>query len=149
MTNIDAVYQGGGLALFDRAGGEWPFLSTLAHRLGTHLQGNSLVDYVVRNMGYVAVEPRGRAMCVRVRPALAASPALAAAIARLQEHKPERVLMRIWHSGWQDQLLPTSLFLSFAAGTQAKSKHGPEPAQGGGKNCSQESTAREPALREA
>jgi hypothetical protein len=99
--------------LLDDTGRGWdPAGGALAQSLDTHLRGNELVDYTIRNMGYLELASRKGSAHLRLRPTLVAQPALAAALLLLEEHAVERVFASVWNERWQDLLLPTAKFQS-------------------------------------
>jgi len=102
--------QRGGIILFDPAGRRWsPDAGGLGAVLCTDLRGEALANYVVRNMGYVALQVRNRSAHVCIRPSIVSQPALALVADYLRRFSVERVLLSIWYLGWQHHLLPASL----------------------------------------
>ena len=94
--------------LFDHQGRVWDARSPgLAEHLGSSIAGKALVEYVVRNMGYVAVEGSERSVHVRVRPAIATPGSLGVLLCWLQDRQVERVLLSTFEKGWHHELMPS------------------------------------------
>ena len=92
--------------VFDHRGQVWDVFSLrLAEHLESSITGDALAHYVVRNMGYVAVEASARSAHVRVRPAIAAPGALRAFLSWLRDQPLERVLLSTSEKGCRYELM--------------------------------------------
>ena len=64
-----------------------------------------MIVYVVRNMGYVALEGSERSVHVWLRPGIAAAGSLGALLCWLQDRQVERVLLSTFEKGWHHELM--------------------------------------------
>ena len=96
------------LVVFDDRGQAWdPRSPTLATHLGSVIAGESLVDYTVRNMGYVSAVASAASAHVRLRPATVAPAALGTLLTWLQVRPLERVLLSAFEDEWRHELMPS------------------------------------------
>src|SRR3954454_14832590 len=92
--------------LFDQWGGIWDARSPkLAQHLGSSIAGETLAEYVVRNMGYVAADASDRSAKVRLRPAIAAQGAVRVFLCWLRYRRAERLLVSTFENGWRHELM--------------------------------------------
>jgi hypothetical protein len=94
--------------LFDTEGRAWDPHSTneLACSLQTHVSSATLVEFTVRNMGYVAVDKWEKAARVRVRPSITSADAIRALHGWLEDNIVDRVLLTTFDQHWQHTLVP-------------------------------------------
>ena len=71
---------------------------SLRRSLPAPVGGSSLISYVVRNMGYIAVTRKQDSALVRLNPALVSATALIRFYYWLDEHRPQRVVLLIDNS---------------------------------------------------
>ena len=82
-----------------------PYSWQFAAHLVSSIEGKALAEYVVRNMGYVALDAFAQSAHVRVRPAIATANALHACLDWLTKTQIERVVMSSFVDDWQHNLL--------------------------------------------
>jgi hypothetical protein len=80
----------------------------LARRLGTSRCRDSLLEYLVINLGFVACEERRRSLRIRFRPSIVTKRALGGLATRLQSRPFDRVLITSFDDDWFDELFPSA-----------------------------------------
>jgi NitT/TauT family transport system substrate-binding protein len=96
--------------MIDDRGELWHSASRqLRAAFGSPFSGGELVDYAVRNLGFVAVKSQGAASQVWLRPSFAATRALNSLRNWLQQAQVERLVITLFEDGWrggrQDELV--------------------------------------------
>jgi hypothetical protein len=99
--------SGDALIVFDARGEPWSASSVALQRaLNSSIGGNTLAEYTVVNMGFVAAEDAGRALHIKVRPAIAAGAALAGLFYWLHGRSAKRVVVSSFEEKrWSHALL--------------------------------------------
>lgn len=94
--------------VFDDLGEMWDAKSpALAESLQASLRGDALVDYVVRNLGFVALCDHNGSISVRLRPKVVSQMAFGALLYWLHDRPVRRVLLSLQATGWSHELLPS------------------------------------------
>jgi hypothetical protein len=93
--------------LFDDKGQTWDAASPLlAEELSSWLSGDELLKYVVRNLGFIAVNASGGgSVRLRLRPAVASPLALSSVLYWLYDQTIERVLISTLDREWSHELV--------------------------------------------
>ena len=92
--------------LFDDQGEIWDAKShRLAEVLQASLRGEALVDYVIRNLGFVAVTQSNESLRIRVRPSVVSQTAFGALVYWLHDRPIERVLLSFFGTEWTHELV--------------------------------------------
>jgi hypothetical protein len=113
-----------GRVVLDNRGYVWDAHSPkLALSLGSPIAGEALVDFVVRNLGYVALDRVGASARVRLRPAIAARRAIDSLIQQLRERPLERVMVSAFDGSWQHELRPVQLAMRRIGALQLQVEH--------------------------
>ena len=112
--------------LVDDSGRLWDINSfDLRSELNGFVAGDLFPAYVVKNLGFVRIDPRGQSATVWLRPATVASPALTRMVSWVSDEKIERVLVNSLVDGaWQHAMVGATekLFTSIAGLISAKAR---------------------------
>jgi hypothetical protein len=77
----------------------------LAEALQASLSGDALVNYVIRNLGFVAVTHTDDSVRIRLRPSVVSQLAFGALLYWLYDRPIRRVLLSLLGAGWSHELL--------------------------------------------
>lgn len=95
-----------GSAIFDDQGELWDTRSPwLACELNASIGGEELVDYAVRNLGYVAVKELNGSLRISLRPAVVSPIAFSAVLYWLYDRPADRVLISFLEGEWAHEML--------------------------------------------
>lgn len=79
----------------------------LADDLNASIQGEELVDFAIRNLGFVAAKEMGGSMRVSLRPAVVSPIAFGALLYWLHDRDADRVLISFFDRAWSHEMLPS------------------------------------------
>ncbi len=92
--------------LFDDRGEMWDAASrSLASALCASIGGTELVNYAIRNLGYVSVSENNGSVRVRLRPAAISPIAFSALCYYLMDRKPERIVLSRLERDWSHEFI--------------------------------------------
>lgn len=92
--------------LFDDRGEIWDAGSRrLADDLNASIHGEELVDYAIRNLGFVAAKEMGGSLRLSLRPAAVSPISLSALLYWLHDREADRVLMSFFDRVWSHELV--------------------------------------------
>jgi hypothetical protein len=92
--------------IFDDQGELWDAQSRrLAHDLHASISGEELVDYVIRNLGFVAAKDLNGSLRISLRPAVVSPIAFNALMYWLYDRTAERVLISFCDREWTHELM--------------------------------------------
>ena len=77
----------------------------LASALGASIGGAELVNYAIRNLGYVSVSENNGSVRVRLRPAAISPIAFSALCYYLMDRKPERIVLSRLERDWSHEFI--------------------------------------------
>jgi hypothetical protein len=103
-TQLDAADMRS--VIFDDQGELWDAKSRrLAYDLDASIEGEELVDYVVRNLGFVAAKEMGGSLRVSLRPAVVSPIAFSALMYWLHDRTADRVLLSFCDREWTHEMM--------------------------------------------
>jgi len=92
--------------IFDDRGELWDARTRcLAHELQASIGGEELVDYAIRNLGFVAVKDLGGSLRISLRPAIVSPIAFSALLYWLHDRAVDRVLISFLDRDWSHEML--------------------------------------------
>ncbi len=92
--------------IFDDQGELWDARSRrLAHDLHASIEGDELVDYAVRNLGFVAAKDMGGSLRISLRPSVVSPIAFSALLYWLHDRTADRVLISFCEREWSHEML--------------------------------------------
>ena len=93
--------------VFDDRGEMWDAQSRTVWRDDLHasIDGEELVDYAVRNLGFVAVKEMGGSLRISLRPAVVSPIAFSALLYWLHDRPVDRVLVSFFDREWSHEML--------------------------------------------
>jgi hypothetical protein len=92
--------------VFDDRGEMWDARSRgLARDLAASIGGDELVDYTIRNLGFVAVKEMGGSLRISLRPAVVSPIAFSALLYWLHDRVVDRVLVSFLDQDWSHEML--------------------------------------------
>jgi hypothetical protein len=92
--------------IFDDRGDVWDARSRwLAHDLQASIGGDDLVDYAIRNLGFVAAKEMRGSLRISLRPAVVSPIAFSALLYWLHDRVVERVLISFLDRDWSHEML--------------------------------------------
>ena len=92
--------------IFDDQGEMWDAQSRrLAHDLHASIAGEELVDYVIRNLGFVAAKDLNGSLRISLRPAVVSPIAFSALLYWLHDRTADRVLISFCDREWTHELM--------------------------------------------
>ncbi len=92
--------------LFDDRGDIWDAGSRrLADDLNASIHGEDLVEYAIRNLGFVAAKEMGGSLRLSLRPAVVSPIAFSALLYWLHDREADRVLVSFFDRAWSHEML--------------------------------------------
>ena len=93
--------------VFDDQGEAWDAKSShqLARDLHASIGGEELVDYVIRNLGFIAAKDIGGSVRISLRPAVVSPIAFSALMYWLYDRRADRVLISFCEGEWSHEML--------------------------------------------
>jgi hypothetical protein len=92
--------------IFDDRGEVWDARGRgLAQDLNASVGGDELVEYTIRNLGFVAVKEMGGSLRISLRPAVVSPIAFSALLYWLHDRVVDRVLISFLDRDWSDEML--------------------------------------------
>jgi hypothetical protein len=92
--------------LFDDRGDMWDAKSRrLAEVLQASIGGDELIDYVIRNLGFVSIAEGKDSVRIRLRPSVVSQVAFSALLYWLHDQPIQRVLLSLLDTEWSHELL--------------------------------------------
>jgi hypothetical protein len=100
-----ATAQAGGRRLIDENGDFWPLqASELRARLSVNLSGDSLIDYLLMNLGWIEISTGPGRSSVRCRPRVVTDRGLASLLYVLFDAASPRILLSVFGAEWQHSM---------------------------------------------
>jgi hypothetical protein len=95
--------------VFDDQGEVWDARSShqLARDLHASIGGEEFVDYVIRNLGFVAAKEIGGSVRISLRPAVVSPIAFSALLYWLHDRPADRVLISFCETDWAHEMVPS------------------------------------------
>jgi hypothetical protein len=92
--------------VFDDRGDAWDAKSrSLAEALQASIGGEELLNYVIRNLGFVGITESSDSVRIRLRPTMVSQMAFSALLYWLHDRPIQRVLLSLLDSEWSHELL--------------------------------------------
>lgn len=92
--------------LFDDRGDIWDARSRrLADDLNASIHGEDLVEYAIRNLGFIAAKEMGNSLRLSLRPAVVSPIAFSALMYWLHDREADRVLVSLFDRTWSHEML--------------------------------------------
>jgi hypothetical protein len=100
-----AAAQAGGRRLIDENGEFWPLHAPeLRARLGVNLPDDSLIDYLLLNLGWIEISANQTRSSVRCRPRVISDRGLASLLYGLYDAASPRILLSVFGTDWQHSI---------------------------------------------